>query len=354
MGVYYLSESGLRDFLEALTLETEVYSTVEREESVRFEGLKAEDVKLVTLRTVRCHASPKSLLFPMREKVAAYSTAGGAGESEPEEPQRVIVGLRQCDLAAIRILDRVFLEGEYVDPFYKSRRESTTLISTDCAEAAESCFCTMVGGKPYLTEGYDLNLTPLKDGYVAETGSEKGDRLVQKYSRFFVTATQARIDEREQSRAAMKKKVEEQNEKFKPERPLQEALAGKIDEKAWQKIANNCVECGACTNICPTCHCFLLYDRLGRDKGKFERLRAWDSCVFGEYWRMAGVGGMKPNPKPEFRSRFANRFFHKFLYQYDMFRTLGCVGCGRCKDACLGGIDPRDVIKQIGKKDKNE
>ena len=31
--------------------------------------------------------------------------------------------------------------------------------------------------------------------------------------------------------------------------------------KVWQEEAKTCVECGACTKICPTCHCFFLYDQ---------------------------------------------------------------------------------------------
>ena len=63
------------------------------------------------------------------------------------------------------------------------------------------------------------------------------------------------------------------------------------DAAAWQEFSADCVECGACTNICPTCHCFYLYDQtLGPDK--FERIRTWDSCLLSTYHRMAGVAGI--------------------------------------------------------------
>ena len=97
-----------------------------------------------------------------------------------------------------------------------------------------------------------------------------------------------------------------------------------------------------------------MFDQPAETREEFERMRTWDSCIFGEYHRMAGAGGMKPNPKPEMRNRFGNRFYHKYLYFYDMFEQFGCTGCGRCHDACLGGIDPRNVIKEISKTEKSK
>jgi ferredoxin len=379
MSVYFLSESGLRDFLDALTQEAEVYGTVEREERLDYEGLDSENIKLVTLDTVRSHTTPKTLLFPVTERVATYSRTG-LGEAKTEQPTRVLVGMRQCDLAAIHMLDLVFLQGEYVDPFYKARRDSTILISTDCRDAAASCFCTLIGGKPYPSVYYDINFSPLAEGFIAETGSERGEALVKKHSGFFTTATEEQLRERERDREAQTARLIQQNKEFEPERPIQEVFEGEIDEKKLEKLAWDCVECGACTNICPSCHCFLMFDQpaaVGVESAKtgaavegakaatpawasdsarkgreiYERLRMWDSCVFGEYARMAGTGGVKLNPRAAFRTRFANRFLHKYLYFYKMFRQFQCSGCGRCFDACLGGIDPRRVIREMSKKD---
>lgn len=367
MSTYYVSESDLEGFLEALARETEVYGTVEREERLNYEGLDAENIKLVRLETVRSYASPKLLLFPVAEKVAAYSVAG-ASEVRMEQPTRVLLGMRQCDLAAIHMLDLVFLEGDYVDPFYKARRDSTVLISTDCRDAAESCFCTLLDGKPYPTDYYDINFSPLSQGCIAETGSEKGKKLISGHEQLFTVPSEEQLKERERNREEMTKKLVGQNKEFEPARPIQEVFAGEIDERKLQKLAWDCVECGACTNICPSCHCFLMFDRpvgsgtevvAGKKEGAevapeageaYERVRTWDSCVFGEYARMAGVGGMKPNPRPEFRTRFVNRFLHKYCNFYHMFDQFQCSGCGRCFDACSGGIDPRVVIREMSKK----
>ena len=373
MSVYLLSGSGLRDFLEALSGESEVCATVQREgERLDYENLDGDNLAHLALGTVRSHTTPKTLLFPVTERVATYSRTG-AGAAKIEQPTRVLAGLRQCDLSAIHMLDLVFLGGEYVDPFYKARRDATILISTDCRDAAASCFCTLINGKPYPSMYYDINLSPLADGFIAETGSERGEALVAKHSKFFAKATAEQLQERERDRQAMTKRLIDQNRQFEPERPIQEVFEEPLDEKKLEKLAWDCVECGACTNICPSCHCFLMFDQLAaapvavgseksatsagagasaqRGKEIYERLRMWDSCVFGEYARMAGVGGVKPNPRSAFRTRFGNRFFHKYLNFYKMFKQFQCSGCGRCFDACSGGIDPRRVIREMSKKD---
>jgi Fe-S oxidoreductase len=63
---------------------------------------------------------------------------------------------------------------------------------------------------------------------------------------------------------------------------------------------------------------------------------------------MAGTTpNMKPTPRPRLRSRLANRVLHKFTYAPAQCGLLGCVGCGRCIEACLGAIDIRQVAGEL-------
>ncbi|HET6430574.1 MAG TPA: 4Fe-4S dicluster domain-containing protein [Phycisphaerae bacterium] len=39
---------------------------------------------------------------------------------------------------------------------------------------------------------------------------------------------------------------------------------------------------------------------------------------------------------------------HKFSYSPRQYGLVGCVGCGRCVDACIGAIDIREVVKELG------
>ncbi|MBE3070581.1 MAG: 4Fe-4S dicluster domain-containing protein, partial [Planctomycetes bacterium] len=104
----------------------------------------------------------------------------------------------------------------------------------------------------------------------------------------------------------------------------------------------------ACTFICPTCHCFYLYDQAG-GKEAFERVRTWDSCLLGDYHRMAGPAGAKPSPRPRLRTRFENRLLHKYAFSPAQYGMLGCTGCGRCIEACYGHIDIREVLREFGR-----
>ena len=57
---------------------------------------------------------------------------------------------------------------------------------------------------------------------------------------------------------------------------------------------------------------------------------------------------MKLTPRPALSSRLANRVLHKFTYSPQQYELIGCVGCGRCLDACLGAIDIREVVQELG------
>jgi ferredoxin len=127
----------------------------------------------------------------------------------------------------------------------------------------------------------------------------------------------------------------------------QDRLEGVISEAyespVWREEADRCVECGACNTICPTCHCFLLYDQMLQAGEEMEKLRVWDSCLLKGFARVAGG----ENPRPELWMRLRNRFEKKF----DFFpRTEGiyaCTGCGRCIACCPAEIDIREVLRRL-------
>jgi formate hydrogenlyase subunit 6/NADH:ubiquinone oxidoreductase subunit I len=344
----YVSEDGLGRLLQSLESGDagDVYVAIRRDRGPEFCRLdKAPDVA-AALRQPRPVSSPKAFLQPARERVAVYSTAGGSeADAAPVARPCVILGLRGCDLKAIEYLDKVFLEGEFRDPFYAARRQAQTLISVDCVQAHETCFCTAVGCKPYAEAGFDLNLTPIDGGYVVEAGSDKGRAILQRAGAAAQAATDAQNAEREAVRRRMVEAVEKQTHGLRVTEKTQAALLSAQKTGRGLEASGDCVECAACTFICPTCYCFYLHDQAAGDQ-TFERLRTWDSCVLGDYSRMAGPPGAKPTPRPRLRSRFANRLLHKFVFGPSQFGMLGCVGCGRCVEACLGKIDIRQVLRE--------
>ena len=344
MATYYVPKTALA----ALLREREgvsAFAPVETE-ALAWLDCADPDKSITALAQPRSAQSFKGFFLPASESVGRYGTQAGAATAVRVR-RLVLVGVRACDLRARNYLDKVLLAGEFDDPAYRARRDATTIVSCDCVDCSESCFCTLVGGRPFATEGYDANLTPVDDGFVLDVATEAGQKWVADTE--LNEATDRQLARRDEVRQAMVRRLEEQNAKFAfsagdtDVQPLPDDAA-----TSWQKFAADCVECGACTNICPTCHCFYLYDQaLGPEE--FERVRTWDSCLLSTYHRMAGAVGMKGTPRPNLSSRLANRVLHKFTYSPQQYELLGCVGCGRCVDACLGEIDIRRVVEELGK-----
>ncbi len=110
----------------------------------------------------------------------------------------------------------------------------------------------------------------------------------------------------------------------------------------WQKMAAQCLSCGICTYVCPTCYCFTITDEIENLRG--ERLRSWDSCMFYHYTLEASGH----NPRPSKLNRYRNRVGHKFSYIPEKYDGLiGCCGCGRCIRSCPVSIDIRQVVGSL-------
>jgi len=348
MATYHLSEAAV----EKLLRPREGFAPVLLSASAGAVWLDEPDAKacLAALSGPRSPANLKGFFLPAAESVARYGAEGGGAATAVETAvaTTVLLGVRACELRAKGYLDAVLADGPFADPTYRRRCRSTLLVSCDCVACADSCCCTLVGGQPFATGGYDLNVTALDDGLLVDVASEAGEKWFGEPKAIGAEpALPEHAARRDKQREATGKRLAEQNAAFtfravgaKPA-PLPDDA-----DAAWQRFAADCVECGACTNICPTCHCFYLYDQvLGAER--FERLRNWDSCLLGSYHRMAGGAHMKLTPRPQLRSRLANRVLHKFTYSPQQYGRLGCVGCGRCIDACLGAIDIRQVVQEL-------
>ena len=344
MATYFMDADAVAKFVAKLP-EGQVFAVVADSSSHDYELLPADFSGQIDLACPRALSSPRSMLFPMREVVARYPGGGEAGEAG--KPM-AIVGARACDLKALQILDKVLLEGEFCDPFYAARREQTLVVSVDCVEAAPQCFCTSVDGTPYADEPglFDLNLSPVEGGFVVEVGSEKGKEAAVLAGDVLREVSEEQLGERDATRKRMTETVRANNAKYQTKTPLAELVKGSQGAELWRKTAAVCSECGACTLVCPTCHCFLLYDQLASE-GEGERVRSLDSCLYASYARMAGADGMKPSPRPGLENRFLNRLLHKFVWLPESAGLLGCVGCGRCIEVDMGGLDLREFVQQL-------
>ena len=293
---------------------------------------------------IRTCTPVKEFLFPLRELAAVFP--------EPLEPKDIkpfaVFGLKDCDLRSIEILDRVFLEEEFKDPFYVARREKMFIISSDCFEPGESCFCTVLDGRPFAQNGFDLNISQVKDGFIIEVGSQKGKDFIEKHSQLFTDVPDAALAERDKNRRQTQKQLEQNNTEYKLDAPVGDVFANSYDSDVYDEEAKTCIECQACTRVCPTCHCFYLYDTKRVDY--FGKMKMGDSCMRLAYAEVAGGA----NPRKVLGDRLKHRLMHKFSYFLDRYGINMCVGCGRCVDAEAGGVDIRVILKKLNEELKGE
>jgi sulfhydrogenase subunit beta (sulfur reductase) len=347
MNTYFLSGSKLKDLIDILlgygrvfaSRETEIDANRNPQKRISIEELNKDVLLDYRVPGFRAFDNFKSFVLPLRAKVADYPGENWTDIKKTKE-KKILFGLKTCDLISFSILDKVFLEDpEFIDPFYKNKRESLILVSSDCTYSRSSCFCNLLGYTPYPKEGFDINISEIKGGYLIESGSDTGSKILQKLS--LPEAKENQISERSRMREKVMEALEKNNSIFSKAFTRPDGLASRAfdSDEGWN-LGSTCVSCSACTNVCPVCYCFTLFDRKGRKKEQYERYMVWDSCQFKGFSQMAG--GM--NPRFSHMDQFKNRYYHKFFRFYDRYNTYKCTGCGRCIDNCLGDIDMREVL----------
>ena len=116
-------------------------------------------------------------------------------------PERIVFGVKNCDLSSLAVFDFVFLDGVAKDPYYAEAREKTILISSDCSSPREACFCPAVGEQPWAKRGFDIDIGATIEGYVIEDGSARGARLLKPVEEMLEPADSELLEELEQQRS---------------------------------------------------------------------------------------------------------------------------------------------------------
>jgi len=286
----------------------------------------------IVLEFRRTVLSPKTFFLPDTQVVLEVEKRGTETTlAEPEVvKEQVIIGVRPCDARGLRALDALLLDRPPADAYYAERREKTTLIGLACPRLWEDCFCTSLGGAPDDASDVDLMFYEGRTGYWLSVVTEKGAALVEGL----------RTEETEQALPAS----DISGERVPVLAP--DGWSALFDDAYWQRLADRCLSCHACTYVCPTCRCFDVRDdttAAGPGYAHIQRLRAWDSCMAAAYRRIAGGH----NPRPSKAQRLRNRYYCKFCYSPIDFGAVACVGCGRCIAVCPVAIDITEMLADI-------
>jgi len=285
--------------------------------------------------------SLRRFLMPPETKLVRVDFSNGqpvARAADLPEVRYAFIGVRACDLAAVAIQNKVFIDrqGRFTDPVYERLVSQSLFIGVQCQIAADTCFCAAMGTGPHIRSGADAVLTELEDGFLVYLASDRAEAIfdqldLPKASQEQISEAEAKVD---QAASSMQRTV--------PAGDLRDLLLGNLESDHWQQVAERCMACGNCTMVCPTCFCFAMQDRTDLAGVLAERCRYWDSCFNPDFSYAFGT-----TVRRSVAARYRHWLTHKFASWCDQFGVTGCVGCGRCITWCPAGIDVTAELEAV-------
>ena len=297
--------------------------------------------------TVGPHSVKQYLLPPVLLLWTADRVDGGMTIHPAQQPISALafLGVRPCDVAAIRLQDQVFVQGAYPDDDYTARRAAAFIIAVNCTEPDATCFCGSLGTGPAATTGFDLALTEVLDDerhiFVVESGSPAGDAVRAELPLRPAQPAELAARDRLLAHAAahMGRTLDTDG--------LPALLYGNMADPHWDEIAARCLTCGNCTLVCPTCFCTTIEDATDLTGQHAERRRKTDTCFSVEFSHVYG-GSLRASAS----SRYRQWLTHKLAGWVEQFGAFGCVGCGRCITWCPVGIDITEEARTLRQADR--
>lgn len=281
----------------------------------------------------------KRYLFPPLTTLSTADLSSNGWQmraADDNPPKYAFLGVRACELAAIRVQDRVFLDGAYVDPIYQRRRQNAFIVAVNCTQAASTCFCTSMETGPRCRTGFDLALTELPEGFEIEVGTPSGAELLRRLPTQPLVEQQAAVAEQRRLRAV------DQISRRMDTTGIRDLLLTRLNHPRWDEVAQRCLSCTNCTMVCPTCFCSSVAEVSDLEGQHSERERRWDSCFNFDFSYVSG-GPVRR----DIRSRYRQWLAHKLASWIDQFGSSGCVGCGRCITWCPVGIDLTEEVAAL-------
>jgi ferredoxin len=337
-----LARSGLTELLKRWARDCRVLVPIRADNGDLL--LDVFDEATWTLAYGKTPSLAKSLLLPQNETIFAFSR--GAYREFLDAPQTILFGIRPCDLMGYRQSSHFMARGS-VDPYFRAKKEAVRTVVMACPGPQNTtCFCTTMQTGPVARHGFDLQLFDLGGAFLVETGSERGEALLEGFPLTEVDAA----DAAGRRAAFCDRAVAEVGRAEAVPEAMQRLRERSVDDGVWETFGRQCIQCGGCAFVCPTCTCFNVWDRItGPEEGTRER--SWDTCLFGGFTREASGH----NPRPTQALRLKRRHEHKLIdYQDEDIQDAlcGCTGCGRCSDFCPVRIGTLEVAGAIVASDR--
>ena len=332
-----ISKTRFNEWLDSLVADYELVAPVQDGKFINFKPVAGTgNIKTAYLNS---KMPPKAVFFPQYEKMISYTIDGKnvSVSDHVDTTKRIIFGMRPCDAKSMLLLDKVFENDAYRDPYYCNRRDNTVIIGLGCQKPAATCFCSSLGLSPAGTEGSDILVIDLGEDYYLETVTEKGRALAATLPELSpLTAV-------EETRVADVKALTTGVDLSVDPGAIAEKLEGMFEHAFWDTLHEKCVSCNTCSFNCPTRHCFDMKEEVCGNEGC--RVRTWDCCMSTLFTKH----GSGHNPRDGKKSRWRQRLLHKFNYFLKNNGEISCVGCGRCVRNCPVNFDIRQAIDGVNK-----
>jgi ferredoxin len=330
MDYYSIQKEEWDKTLGKLLLSYNIYASISNEYSQDYELLTPSNIPDISYNKPKPVTPLKSFFLPVKENVTSTRDA---------EKSRIILGAPNCDIEALSILDEIYLDGNFDDVFYRHRRENTITIASDCFGIQEHCHCLSYNIKPYSTKNADLTVILNNGLIILRVISGRGESFLKEIEGVKPISDDSLISFIGSQHKETESKLLQSNDGL-PDYQTTGALIKGSGEDIWKKFSSDCVSCGACTTICPTCSCFLLIDKPG-----FHKVKQMDACQYPGFERVAGGEDVLH----EISARFRNRYMCKYLWKPRKYKSLACTGCGRCIEACIGKINKNELFMELAK-----
>ncbi len=333
-GEFSIPEPKVRYWLDALLQRgLEVIAPVETEHGPYFQPIRSGEE--AQLRGKNPILPPKEYFYPRNQVLFTYKKRKGAITVTPppaELKERVLFGIRPYDAWALHLMDHELQRTGQPEVLYQQNRERTTLVGLADLEPGPVNFSASVGTGPLDERPLDMLFVPMGKDFYVRVQTDRGMALVDEN---FADAQPHQREEFER----LKERLDEQCQyPLNLERWQKYELMEIYSLPYWEEVYLTCIECGACTFVCPTSWNARLVDEDREDGG--VRYRVWDASMWAHYQALP----RGPHPLPSLKDRFRDWVLEKFLYFPMRHELINCVGCGRGSEACPAKIDFRKVV----------